>query len=251
MKYGYMPHFGMDLFSEIRFAKRHFDFVEITLRPETNYTEEYVRNIKNVLKNFELLGHLFWGIDLSKKEVGQIEDACRFINIYKELGVRKITVHPSSGDGKSIEEIIKNNIFALKKINDFCMKNNIQLFVENMVKPPFNKKTEFDYLVKNISSLAVTLDVGHANRTSELNNFLKLAKIGHIHLHENYGEKDHLPFTNKQRLEKVIKKIKDMLYDDTITLEIFFVLKNDKYISLDGNERRKILLEQLEIIKGL
>ena len=248
-----MPLFEMDLFSEIRFAKRHFDFVEITLRPGSLYTHNYVSKLKKALKNFEVLGHLYWGIDLSKGEIGEIENICRFISIFNKLGAKKITIHPSAGDGKNIREIRKNNLLALSKIADFCRKKEIQLLVENITKIPFKRESDLEYLVKNIPSLAVTLDVGHANRTSrlELDRFLKLAKIRHIHLHDNVGEKDHLPFTDKERLKKLIEKIKDSFYEGTITLETFFVLEGDNYLHLEGDKRREILLEQLELIKEL
>ena len=69
MKYGYMPSFEVDLVHEIKFAKKYFNFIEITLQPELSiYTTSYINRIKSSLKNFEVIGHLYWGFDLSKRD---------------------------------------------------------------------------------------------------------------------------------------------------------------------------------------
>ena len=73
--------------------------------------------------------------------------------------------------------------------------------VENAASPPFNRATTLSNLIRKIPNLAITLDVGHANRTSRLavDKFLKLlgGKIKHIHLHDDFGGLDHLAFENK------------------------------------------------------
>lgn len=238
MKYGFMPSFEIDLLSEIEFAKKYFDFIEITLKLDlSEYTSQYILGLKCALNNFEVLGHIHWGID-PLKELDKIYEN---IKLFRKLGVRKITIHPHSN--------IKN---VLSEINDFCKKNKLQLFIENTSSEPFNKATNLAKLVKDIPNIEITLDVGHANKTSgkELNNFLRKfkSKIKHIHLHDTANKFDHLFFRNRNKLKRIIAKISSMNYNATITLEMFAFLKNNQFISVYDAKRRKLLIKQLEII---
>lgn len=241
MKYGFMPSFEIDLLSEIESAKKYFDFIEVTLKLGlSEYTSQYISKLKHALNNFEALGHIHWEIDPSK----ELNKIYKNIRIFKKLGVKKITIHPHPN--------IKN---ILSEINDFCNKNKLQLFIENTSSEPFNKATNLTKLVKDIPNLEITLDVGHANKTSrkELNNFLKKfkAKIKHVHLHDTIDKFDHLFFKNRNKLKRTITKINSINYNGTITLEMFSVLQNKKSISVDGAERRNLLINQLKTIKNL
>ncbi len=84
-------------------------------------------------------------------------------------------------------------------------------------------------LVDEIPNLGITLDIGHANKTSkiELSRFLKefKSKIKHIHLHDNINKFGHLFFKNRAKL-KILAKIISINYNETITLETFAILKN-------------------------
>jgi len=239
MKYGFMPSFEMDLISEIKFAKKYFDFIEITLRLDlSEYTLQYTSKLKTALNNFEIFGHIHWEIDPSK-ELNKIYE---HIRIFKKLGAKKITIHPHPN--------IQN---VLSEINDFCNKNKLQLLIENTSSEPFNKATNLTKLTENVPNLGVTLDVGHANKTSktELNNFLKKfkSKIKHIHIHDNVGKFDHLFFQDKDKFKRIITKINSINYNGTITLEMFAFLKNNQYVSVYGIKRRKLFIKQLEMIK--
>lgn len=237
MKYGFMPSFELDLISEIKFAKKYSDFIEITLKLDlSEYTSQYISKLKATLNNFEVLGHIHWEIDPSKK----LNKIYEHIRIFKKLGAKKITIHP-----------YPNTQSVLSEINDFCNKNKLQLLVENT--SGFNKATYLAKLVEDIPDVGITLDVGHANKTSrtELNNFLKKfkSKIKHIHLHDNTGDLDHLFFRNRNKLKRIITKISSINYNATITLEMFAFMKNNQSISVYDVKRRKLFIKQLEMIK--
>ena len=239
MKYGFMPSFEMDLISEIKFAKKYFDFIEITLKLDlSEYTPQYILKLKTALNNLEILGHIHWKI----KPLKEINKIYENIRIFKKLGAKKITIHPYP----NIENV-------LSEINDFCNKNKLQLLIENASSEPFNKATNLAKLIKNIPNLGITLDVGHANRTSriEFNNFLRKfgSKIKHIHLHDNVGGFDHLFFLDKNKLKRIITKINSIDYNGTVTLEMFAFLKNEQYISVYNTRRRELLIKQLEMIE--
>jgi sugar phosphate isomerase/epimerase len=163
MKYGFMPSFKMNLLSETKFAKKHFDFIEITLKLDlSEYTSQYISKLKTALGNFEILGHIHPEI----KSFNEFNKIYENIRIFRELGANKITIHPYPD--------IQN---ALSKINNFCNKNELQLLIEN--SEPFNKATNLVQLVEDTPNLGITLDVGHANKISrvELSNFLKRGQI--------------------------------------------------------------------------
>lgn len=234
-----MPSFEMDLISEIKFAKKYFDFIEITLKLDlSKYTPQYISKIKTTLNNFEVLGHVHWEINPSK----ELDKIYENIRIFKKIGAKKITIHPYPR--------IQN---VLSEINDLCNKNKLQLLIENISSEPFNKATNLAKLTENIPNLGITLDAGHANKTSrtELNNFLRKfkSKIKHIHLHDNVGKFDHLFFENRNKFKRIITKINSINYHGTITLEMFAFLKNNQYVSVYDLKRRNLLVKQLEIIK--
>lgn len=256
LNFGYMPSFNTDLISEIKFAKRYFDFIEITLEHDlTKYSNDYLKRLKKNLTNFEILGHIHWELELTNRN--DLKKIIKNIRIYKFLGAKKITIHPSAGTGGNQQQAKVKNFKALKYISNLCKKNKIQLLIENSANPPFNLAKGFKYLLTKNLFLLMTLDVGHANSVSEkeLDSYLNLfsPKIKHIHLHYNCGKFDHLLFPKKQKkwliyiLEKLIKLDSKL----TVTLEMFAVLKNNKIQKIDGKVRQKFILKQLEFIKNL
>ena len=256
LRFGYMPSFKANLISEIKFAKKHFDFIEITLKYNLReYSKKYLQKVRQTLDNFEILGHIHWKIDLTKKE--NLKKILRNIEIYKFLGSKKITIHPSVGQDISRKKIKSRNRKALKAIYHFCKMNKIQLLIENISGAPFKTSKEFKYLLSDNSSLSMTLDVGHANKISrqELKAFFDLfpTKIRHIHLHYNEGKKDHLSFPKSKGayLEYILKRLHKLNIALTVTLEIFTVLEKKKIIQMEGKKRRNVFLSQLRFIKRL
>jgi sugar phosphate isomerase/epimerase len=248
MKYGYMSGFRADLLSEIKFAKEHFDFVEITLKPQLlGQSPQYFLKLKTSLKTLEVVGHVHW-------EIKELEKIYKNIKILKKLGAKKITIHPFSNNRQSLKQNVQNNIILLSQINDFCRKNKLQLLIENISSGPFNRAYNLAKILDEVPNLGIVLDIGHANRVSkmELNRFLKefKSKIKHIHLHDNVGESDHLFFRNRAKLKKILTKIISVNYNGTITLETFAVLKNKQYLSLQFSGIKKQHIKQLETIRN-
>jgi sugar phosphate isomerase/epimerase len=252
MKLGYMPDFPAKLLSEVEFAKRHFDFVEITLKMDlSEYTEEVLKQLKKVLGRFEVLGHLHWEVNLSKKEISPDKNQVfEMISIYEQLGVKRITIHPSSDEGDRLEDIKKNNLKHLLDIAEFCRKKEIMLMVENNAHGPFDRADIMEELISELPDQALTLDIGHANQFGEWDNFLKMGNmIKHLHLHDNVGKKDHLAFKDKTKLDKILASLKDIDYFGSITLEMFFSLEGDNYSGLPSGVRHDLLVKQAKLIR--
>jgi len=84
---------------------------------------------------------------------------------------------------------------------------------------------EFQPVFDAFPEIRLTLDVGHANlgggknRSSE---FIRLYgyRIGHVHANDNFGKEDaHLPSAPGSSISKDYRELKDVQYDETITLE--------------------------------
>ena len=102
-----------------------------------------------------------------------------------------------------------------------------------------HKVNEIKYIIDNVPSLFVHLDVAHAftsggmeSVTEYINTFRD--KIIHIHWHDNHGSRDeHLPIGEGLiDHEKAVRALKDIDYDKTITLEVF-TNSNDAKTSAD------------------
>ncbi len=248
MKFGFMPQFEENLFSEIEFAKQNFDFFELTLQTDlTVYTPDYISKIKKALNGFEILGHLHWEIDLSQEQLNNL--IYKSVNIFEKIGIKKLTVHPSIDKTLALNKLRENNIKNLTKISALCKENNIVFCIENISEAPFNRVSEIEYLINKIPNSNITFDVGHALRISEeeFNRFLKLGnKIKHIHLHDVIEDKDHLFFYEQHNLLNRLDKLKNALNLDTITLEMFADIKHDKFhYKISSKERHDLLLKQL------
>lgn len=241
-----MPDFSTNLLSEIEFAKKHFEFIEITLEPNlTKYTPDYIQKIRAKLGAFKAIGHIHWHI--SPKDFNKF---AKSIEIYSKLGIRKITFHPAkSGENFNINETFRYIAKALK----LCEKLHIILRVENLPKPPFNTVASLKPLFNRFNNLGLTLDIGHANRASkgELLRFLSTFsnRLRHIHLHNNFGSADHLPFSLSE-LKSVTRRIGKLKKNITVTLEIFSILREGGAIPVSFQTRRDLLIEQLKMVKS-
>jgi len=240
MKFGYMSGSRADLISEIVFAKKHFDFTEITIQPELLKTFDNIfYDLKRTTENFEVLGHIHW-------EITDFDNIVKNIEILKNLECKKITMHPF----KNLN--IKENARIFNKINDFLRKNEMRLLIENVSSSPYNLPDNILKLLEKIPNANITLDVGHANKIFELDKFIDnlKEKIGHIHMHDNIGDADHLFYENQNRINQIISRIKSFGYDGTVLLETFSIMINGKNTSQEFSAIKELHIKQLEMIKN-
>ncbi|MCG2738083.1 MAG: hypothetical protein L6282_17020 [Candidatus Methanoperedenaceae archaeon] len=73
----------------------------------------------------------------------------------------------------------------LRGFADIAIDSGVQICIENM---PNWECFLFRYPDIDLDGTDLALDVGHANTTGTLNEFIKY-DIGHFHLHDNHGEK--------------------------------------------------------------
>jgi sugar phosphate isomerase/epimerase len=143
--------------------------------------------------------------------------------------------------GEKRKDLLDNMIKSLREIVNYAQKNSVRVMLENVpLSNGVHNVDEFKYIIDNVSSLLVHLDIPHAftsggmQAVTDYINIFK-EKIIHIHWHDNHGNKDeHLPIgAGLIDHQRVIKELKQIEYDRTITLEVF-TNKNDAKASADN-----------------
>ncbi len=91
------------------------------------------------------------------------------------------------------EEAWKAQIDALKSLVKEANKVGVKVVVENMIGVYSVFKTVEDgiKILENVEDIGICLDVGHANVTGVLEEFIKkVPAVQHIHVHDNHGVED-------------------------------------------------------------
>jgi sugar phosphate isomerase/epimerase len=230
-----MSGFRADLLTEIEFAKKHFDFTEITIQPALLKTIANIFNdLKKATNDFEVLGHVHW-------EITDFNEIVKNFEILRDLGSKMITIHPFQN--LSIAE----NAKILNQLDDFLQENGMELLIENVSGAPYNSTDNILKLLEQIPTANLTLDIGHANRIGELAKFAESLKvrIRHIHLHDNLGSLDHLFFASQAKFDEILAIIKSLGYDGTVLLETFSIMKDGQNVSKEFTEIKDLHIEQL------
>jgi sugar phosphate isomerase/epimerase len=244
MKFGKMTNPTIDILKEIKTTHDlGFDYVEIGIEgpaasPEILLKEK--KQILNLLKKYKMfaIGHTSWWVDLGSNYVsvrkGWLEECKKIIRLCNELGITLLNFHSHSNglfmsDKKGKKIILNNFVKSLKELVAYGKKYDVEIMLENMPdKNEIIDIKDFKYIIDRVPSLKVHLDVGHAfifDKMKGVENYIKTFKnkIVHIHIHDNHGQFDeHLPLGAALiDYKKVIKLLKKIKYNRTITFEIF------------------------------
>ena len=252
MKFGAMNSPSSDILAELKLlSAMGFDYVELTVeKPRTS--PQTLRQIKDQITesvrslNISLLGHVPWRFELGHpyrqsifpyhRSIGvaqvhakQIEEA---IETCHQLGIRKITVHPPMltretrrSEGRMVLREFEEaaNMFVSTARDLGCT-----VLIENLDEEAFTMN-DFDELFNEVPGMGFTLDIGHANIGKLENSSFEYLRrfrdrLGHVHLSDNlggYGDL-HLPLgAGIIDFARILREIRDLGYDETITLEIF------------------------------
>jgi len=132
-----------------------------------------------------------------------ILEATREIRTAKEIGIDLINFHANFNGmfyGENRRILLDNLIRSLREIIKYAEKSDVKVMLENIpLSNGIHKVNEIKYIIDNVPSLFVHLDVAHAftsggmeSVTEYINTFRD--KIIHIHWHDNHGSRDeHLP----------------------------------------------------------
>ena len=240
--YGLLTNPSNEITGEInKIYELDFEYAEIGIEgPEAN--PDIIKNkgdeIVKLLDRFKQkpIGHTAYWIDLASDydyiRHAWINEAIREIRIAKQVEIDLINFHANVNGmfyGEKRKIVLDNLIRSLREIIHHAKKSNMTVMLENTpLSNGIHTVDEFKYIIDNIPSLFVHLDVPHAFTSGGMKSVIDFIstfreKIIHIHWHDNHGRRDeHLPIGGGIiDHPKAIKALKDIGYDRTITLEVF------------------------------
>jgi len=229
-----------------KFHKLGFDYVEIGIEEPSATPRILMLQRDEILRllsanEMPALGHTaYWvgfGSSHEKARLGWIEEAKDMILVASDLKLRLLNFHFNGrlGSVGATEEsrniFLRNFTDAMKELTQFAATKRIDLMLENA--PPVNGSPLesidcFSRVMTAVPSLKFHFDVAHAfieNRMKGVGDYIDAfgARLAHVHVHDNHGKWDeHLPLgMGKIDVRKVIRLLKDMKYNKTITFEVF------------------------------
>ena len=177
----------------------------------------------------------------------------KFIKILKQslerafkLEAKMCVIHPGRLSPFTYyfpEEARRAHLISLKALCKDAENLGIYLTLENMAGPYdlFRNVEDGIELLKDIENIGFCLDIGHANLTRSLDQFVKkLPQIRHIHIHDNTGKEDtHLPIgQGNVRWKNVIKQLNRIEYEGWLVAENYELsnaLKTLEYLRINDN----------------
>ena len=244
MLYGAMNFPVRPILKELEaISELKFDYLELTMDPPQAHYRMIRQQKKRLLKalnfhNMELLCHLPTFVstaDLTHSlRKASLNEVLKSLDVAAELGCLKVVLHPSYLLGLSVFVMDKAREYALESldaITERADKLGLLICLENLFPRTHSlvEPEDFMAIFEKFPGLKLTLDTGHAHigdkEGSRALNFIKMFpdRISHIHASDNLGEEDnHLPIgAGTVNFPEIIKALKEIGYDDTITLEVF------------------------------
>lgn len=261
MQFGAMNFPVMPVIEEIEiFARLGFDYLELAMDPPMAHYSVISANRADIARALHdsglgLVCHLPTFVstaDLTESlRRASVMEMRRSLDVAVDLGAKKVVLHPSIAGGMAafVPATAKAYSFDfLAEMVDAARDLSISVCLENMF--PRNllgvQPEDFDEIFRLFPSLMLTLDTGHANIDSERQSRLMGLverfgdRIGHLHFSDNHGKRDdHLP-VGKGNVDfaDLVRRLKKIGYDDTITLEVF---DKDRRLLVESRERIKAL----------
>jgi sugar phosphate isomerase/epimerase len=249
----------------VRFHRLGFDYAEIGIEEPNATPQILIRQKDEILGLLSVngmfaVGHTaYWvGFGSSHEKVrrGWIEEAEEMIDAASELKIALLNFHFYGRHGmvgateQSKNTFLRNFADAMNELTEFAATRKVSLMLENA--PPENRaRLEsldcFSHVMKSVPALSFHLDVGHAfieNRMRGVRDYLEAFsdRLAHVHMHDNHGKEDeHLPLgKGKIDVPEVIRLLKDINYDRTITFEVFSshadAVRSMRYFSKQWNK---------------
>ncbi len=220
-----------------------FDYLELTMdapRAHHSVIRKQKRQLLEALDQHEmkLVCHLPTFVSTADLTPGLREASLRetldSLEVAADLQALKVVLHPSTIFGLSVFVIHQARKYAMESLEAIVERAEalgVNLCLENLFPQSHSlvEPEDFVEVFKKFPGLKMTLDTGHANLGGKGNkqilDFIRRFgdRIGHIHASDNFGKEDnHLPIgTGVINFPKIMRALKGIGYDDTITLEVF------------------------------
>jgi sugar phosphate isomerase/epimerase len=256
MQFGAMNFPVLPVLEEIEtFARLGFDYLELAMDPPMAHHSILAANraaIATALRDsgLGLVCHLPTFVstaDLTESlRRASVMEMHQSLDAAYALGAKKVVLHPSiaSGMGAYVPATAKAYAFDfLTEMVDAAKQLGVTICLENMF--PRNLigvlADDFAEIFRIFPSLKLTLDTGHANidslRQSRLVQLVERCgeRIGHLHFSDNHGKRDDHLAVGKGTVDfpGLVRRLKKIGYDDTVTLEVF---EKDRRLLVESRE---------------
>ena len=244
MLYGAMNFPIRPLLDEVEsIASLGFDYLELAMDPPGAHYSTVREQKGELLKALEqkdmgLVCHLpcfLSTADLTESiRRASVEEELASLELAAELEPLKVVIHPSyaMGLGRYLpDKTLEYARESLMEVAEKAESLGLTLCLENMFPRTgiLVRADDFAGVFERFPSLKMTLDTGHANigakgRNRSLEFIEKFPdRIGHVHASDNFGKEDnHIPIgTGTVDYPRIVKALKSIGYDDTMTLEVF------------------------------
>ena len=243
MQFGAMNFPVSPVLAEIAtFASLGFDYLELAMDPPMAHHSKIAKHRKEIVRalvanGLGLVCHLPTFVstgDLTASiRQASIQEMERSMEVAADLGAEKVVLHPSMAGGMGafvLDTVKAYAIDFIYKMAQNARELGVTVCLENMM--PGNRigvePDDFEEILERVPDLKLTLDTGHANigdrRGRRLKNLMDrfADRIGHVHISDNSGKRDdHLAVgQGTVRFADVVRRLKLMGYDETITLMV-------------------------------
>ncbi|MEJ2657119.1 MAG: sugar phosphate isomerase/epimerase [Desulfobacterales bacterium] len=266
MLYGAMNFPVKPILNELEaISELGFDYLELTMDPPQAHYSIIRQQKKRLLKALDrkkmrLICHLpsfVYTADLTRGlRQASLNEVLKSLEVASELGCLKAVLHPGYILGLGIFVMDQSRKYALESLDAIMEKADrldLILCLENLFPKTHSlmEPEDFAEIFVKFPNLKMTLDTGHAHiKDKEGKRAVKFIerfpdRIGHIHISDNLGEADnHLPVgAGTVDFYKIVKALKGIGYDDTITLEVFS--KDREYLKMSRNKVAAMFANQI------
>lgn len=220
-----------------------FDYMELTMDSPRAHHSVILKQKQKILAALDrhgmrLVCHLPTFVstaDLTTRlREASVRETLEALEVAASLQPLKVVLHPSMIVGLSVLVIHQAREYAMKSLSVIADKAEalgIDLCLENLFPQSHSlvEPEDFIEVFERFPYLKMTLDTGHANIGDRGGrralDFLRRFgdRIGHVHASDNFGKEDnHLPIgVGMIDFPKIMKALRRISYNDTITLEVF------------------------------
>jgi sugar phosphate isomerase/epimerase len=252
MKIGVMNNPAKSVYDEVTaFGGARFDFVDLTIEGPAAL-EIDVAKLQPILDRYGMTvtGHTDPCLPYAYP-IGAVRSAClkeleRCAKIFSALGAGVMNIHPSYFCPPAMRsDIVDLNVEALQPIVEMAASYELTVVFENFIAP-FDRVKTIKMMMDEVPGLALHLDFGHTNFGRD-NYGVFCESLGndilHVHFSDNRGKQDnHMPLgVGSINWKKVIRSLKAIGYEGTITLEVF--CEDEKMLFKYLDISRKLVLD--------
>ena len=260
MRYGVMNSPVNPLLQEVEIlGKLGFDYMEVTMdAPHAHHSVIRAQkdDLCRALERFgmDLACHLPTFVstaDLTDTiREASIRETLDAMHMAAELGAIKAVLHPSfiQGLGAMMPDLARKRAMdSMRRLLGEAEKLRLTVCVENLFPRSLSlaRPEDFDAVFNAFPNAQLTLDTGHAHIQGGTERILAFInrfarRIGHVHASDNRGrDDDHLPIgAGTIDFAEVVKALKQIGYNETITLEVF--AKDRDYLRISRDKLREM-----------